>query len=166
MVPTYDPNHIRNGNVHLIGVFARDIARAVNIRAGKDTSFILDLPPMPRDGEDTFTAGWLASIGVVPRCPVPTIVDHRMCASTNEGFDSHTHRRSTVTWRGYAAEDMATPGWWQTTAETLPPDDWRRCWWCGARPEMARSAVTGALICGTCVTGLVGSRCGVTMRAG
>ena len=121
---------------------------------------------MPRDGEDTFTAGWLASIGVVPRCPVPTIVDHRMCASTNEGFDSHTHRRSTVTWRGYAAEDMATPGWWQTTAETLPPDDWRRCWWCGARPEIARSAVTGALICGTCVTGLVGSRCGVTMRAG
>src|SRR5271163_3597692 len=50
VVPTYDPNHIRNGNVHLVGVFARDLARAVNIRAGKDTSFILDLPPMPQDG--------------------------------------------------------------------------------------------------------------------
>lgn len=69
VIPTYDPNHIRNGNTHLIGVFARDIQRAVNIRAGKDQSFILDLPPMPPEGTeaDSFDMEnmkvWLAQNG-------------------------------------------------------------------------------------------------------
>jgi len=44
VVPTYHPSFIRRGSTHLMGVFCRDIQRAVNIRTGKDKSFILDLP--------------------------------------------------------------------------------------------------------------------------
>jgi len=44
VVPTYHPAFLRRGKINLTGVFARDIQRAVNIRSGKDRSFILDLP--------------------------------------------------------------------------------------------------------------------------
>ena len=124
----------------------------------------------PNDGEDSMAARFLAREVYVSgqartaRCPVPTIVDHRFCKSTNEGFDDHTHRKSTVTWRGFAAEDMATPDWWRTTAAELPPDDWRRCWYCGERPGAQRSGATGAEICGVCITAFVGSKFGLTMR--
>ena len=121
---------------------------------------------LPTDGEDTMIGQFLHERGLLARCPVPTIIDHRFCASTNPGFDEHTHRRSTVTWRGFAPEDMATPEWWLTTAAELPPDDWRRCWWCGERPEGFRSAKTGALVCGTCVLSMVGASMGLTITAG
>ena len=47
VIPTYHPAFLRRGAIHLTGVFARDIQRAVNIRAGKDTNFILEPPPGP-----------------------------------------------------------------------------------------------------------------------
>ena len=94
---------------------------------------------------------YLASKGILPRCPVPTVVDHLHVASTNKGFDEHTHRRTVVTWRGYEPADMEEPSWWCTTCATLPDDDWRRCWWCGERPEMIRSAATDAVICRQCI---------------
>jgi uracil-DNA glycosylase family 4 len=46
VVPTYHPAFLRRGAIHLTGVLARDIQRAVNIRQGRDRSFILDMPKM------------------------------------------------------------------------------------------------------------------------
>lgn len=119
----------------------------------------------PKDGEDTFVGLFLAARSIVPRSPVPTIVDHLHVASTNEGFDNHTHRRSVVTWRGYEPADMVVPSWWLSTCTRLPPDDWRRCWWCGERPEAMRSATTGALLCMPCLATLVLSKLGVRAEA-
>jgi len=44
VIPTYHPAFLRRGAIHLTGVLARDIQRAVNIRQGKDRSFILEPP--------------------------------------------------------------------------------------------------------------------------
>ena len=96
---------------------------------------------------------------------MPTIVDHLHVASTNEGFDDHTHRRSVVTWRGYEPADMVVPSWWSSACTRLPPDDWRRCWWCGERPEAMRSATTGALLCMPCLAALVLNKLGVRAEA-
>jgi len=46
VVPSFHPAFLRRGAIHLTGVLARDIARAVNVRQGRDTSFILDLPDL------------------------------------------------------------------------------------------------------------------------
>lgn len=46
VIPTYHPAFLRRGATHLMGVLARDIARAVNVAAGRDTSYILDLPDL------------------------------------------------------------------------------------------------------------------------
>jgi len=46
VVPTYHPAFLRRGAIHLTGVLARDIARAVNVAAGRDQQFILDLPDL------------------------------------------------------------------------------------------------------------------------
>jgi hypothetical protein len=110
---------------------------------------------LPNDGEDTLVGEFLASRNKPVRCPVPTIVDHRLTPSTNEGFDDHTHRRATVTWRAFAAEDMAVPSWWQTAYGMLPADDWRQCWWCSEKPDEMRSSVTGAAICRRCIASLM-----------
>jgi hypothetical protein len=104
----------------------------------------------PNDGEDSFLAQWLTSKGYAIRHPVPTIVDHLHVQSTNEGFDNHTHRRSTVTWRDYSPSDMADPDWWKTTATVLPLDLWRRCHWCGKTEVDAVSIVTGIGLCAKC----------------
>ncbi len=58
VVPTFHPAFLRRGAIHLTGVLARDIQRAVNIRAGKDTSFILDMPVDEFDPE--CMSAWLA----------------------------------------------------------------------------------------------------------
>lgn len=57
VVPTYHPSFLRRGAMHLVGVLARDIQRAVNIRAGKDRQFILD---MPQFGSPDTVAPWEA----------------------------------------------------------------------------------------------------------
>ena len=46
VIPTYHPAFLRRGAIHLTGVLARDIARAVNVAAGRDQQFILDLPDL------------------------------------------------------------------------------------------------------------------------
>jgi uracil-DNA glycosylase family 4 len=46
VLPTYHPAFLRRGAIHLTGVFARDIARAVNVAAGRDQAYILDLPDL------------------------------------------------------------------------------------------------------------------------
>ena len=120
----------------------------------------------PTDGEDTFTAAYLLTLGIKTRSPVPTIIDHRHVSSTNEGFDDHTHRRSVVTWRGYEALDMAVPSWWQTACTDLPHDDWRKCWACGERPDEIGIYGTKARICRVCLTAYVASQCGLQMRVG
>lgn len=51
VVPTFHPAFLRRGAISLTGVLARDIQRAVNIRAGKDTSYILDMPADEADAE-------------------------------------------------------------------------------------------------------------------
>lgn len=104
----------------------------------------------PTDGEDTFVECFLADQHVVPRSPVPTIVDHLHVASTNEGFDNHTHRRSVVTWRGYEPGDMAEPLWWQSTCSALPADIWRLCWLC-QKNEAHRRWESGVEICDQCL---------------
>lgn len=55
VIPTYHPAFLRRGAIHLSGVFARDIQRAVNIRKGVDSSFILD---MPQIGSPDTVAPW------------------------------------------------------------------------------------------------------------
>jgi uracil-DNA glycosylase family 4 len=50
VLPTYHPSFLRGGAIHLTGVLARDIARAVNVAAGRDTNFILDLPDLALRG--------------------------------------------------------------------------------------------------------------------
>jgi hypothetical protein len=56
VVPTYHPSFLRRGAIHLTGVLARDIQRAVNVRYGKDKSFILD---MLQDNDAEAVAAWL-----------------------------------------------------------------------------------------------------------
>ena len=46
VIPTYHPSFLRRGAIHLTGILARDIARAVNVAAGKDQDYILDLPDL------------------------------------------------------------------------------------------------------------------------
>lgn len=46
VIPTFHPAFLRRGAIHLTGVFARDIARAVNVAQSRDTSYILDLPDL------------------------------------------------------------------------------------------------------------------------
>ena len=46
VIPTYHPAFLRRGAIHLTGVLARDIARAVNVATGRDRQFILDLPDL------------------------------------------------------------------------------------------------------------------------
>ncbi len=118
---------------------------------------------MPSDGEDTLVTLFLAERRIVPRNPVPTIVDHLFLPSTNPGFDNHTHRRSTVTWRGYVPEDMATPSWWQTTCSLLPGDHWRMCSFCLARPVDAESPVTAIGICRMCIGSMALGLMGITV---
>ena len=58
VIPTYHPAFLRRGAIHLTGVLARDIARAVNVAAGRDKNFILDLPDLYAGYEqeaDSFT---------------------------------------------------------------------------------------------------------------
>lgn len=52
VIPTYHPSFLRRGAIHLTGVFARDIQRAVNIRRGTDRSYILDMPEMELADDD------------------------------------------------------------------------------------------------------------------
>jgi uracil-DNA glycosylase family 4 len=52
VIPTYHPAFLRRGAIHLTGVLARDIARAVNVAAGRDTNFILDLPDLSLRNHD------------------------------------------------------------------------------------------------------------------
>jgi hypothetical protein len=118
----------------------------------------------PKDGEDTFIASFLKGHGIMPKHPVPTIVDHRFCASTNVGFDDHTHRKSTVTWRGYKPEDMASPEWWRTASTDLPPDHWRKCWACLVREPRTTFAATGVALCAQCIVAAVGGTMGVPMK--
>lgn len=103
----------------------------------------------PTDGEDTFTYNFLHSRGMLPRCPVPTIIDHRYVESTNVGFDDHTHRKSTVTWRSYPVADMVVPDWWRTTCSVLPADIWRQCWIC-QKSEACHRFDSGVEICDEC----------------
>lgn len=44
VLSTYHPSFLRRGNIHLSGVFARDVMRAMKIAQGQDFSFILDDP--------------------------------------------------------------------------------------------------------------------------
>lgn len=46
VIPSYHPAFLRRGAIHLTGVFARDIARAVNVAAGRDRQWVLDLPDL------------------------------------------------------------------------------------------------------------------------
>jgi len=127
------------------------IPRAIVELLCKDISAVgLFHEQRPNDGEDTFLAQWLTAKGHAIRHPVPTIVDHLHVQSTNEGFDNHTHRRSTVTWREYSPSDMADPNWWKTTATVLPLDLWRRCHWCGEKEVDAVSVATGIGLCAKC----------------
>lgn len=58
VVPTFHPAFLRRGAIHLAGVLARDIQRAVNIRAGKDRSFILDLPKFEQAAGGAIESGF------------------------------------------------------------------------------------------------------------
>lgn len=68
VIPTYHPAFLRRGAIHLTGVLARDIARAVNVAGGRDRNFILDLPDLsmsqydspydPVDNPDLWDAGY------------------------------------------------------------------------------------------------------------
>jgi len=68
VVPTYHPAFLRHGAIHLTGVLARDIARAVNVAAERDQKFVLDMPDLtlnngsykyhPVDNPDPWDAGY------------------------------------------------------------------------------------------------------------
>jgi uracil-DNA glycosylase family 4 len=60
VLPTFHPAFLRRGAIHLSGVLARDIMRAVRISQGKDRSFILDEPEIPHtwDGPDPWDPGY------------------------------------------------------------------------------------------------------------
>jgi hypothetical protein len=119
--------------------------------------------------EDTFLAEFFVQRGIPIRHPCPTIVDHLHMVSTNgEDFDLHTNTQASVTWRGYAAEDMAEPEWWRTPTTWLQPE-WTReeaalmgvCQWCGERPTVLRSEVTCMGICNRCTFRIIAQALGV-----
>ena len=120
----------------------------------------------PTDGEDTFTHAFLSTKGILPRSPVPTIVDHLHVESTNPDFNDHTMRRSVVTWRGYEPGDMAQASWWRTECTELPHDDWRRCWACQTRPDEIGIYGAKLRLCRMCLTAYVASQCGLQLRLG
>jgi len=71
VIPTYHPAFLRRGAIHLTGVFARDIARAVNVAAGRDRQFILDMPDLTFYNHDIYIKGFPASeqeISQAARC--------------------------------------------------------------------------------------------------
>lgn len=61
VVPTFHPAFLRRGAIHQTGVFARDIARSINISAGRDKQFILDLPDLTYWNRDIDIEGFPAS---------------------------------------------------------------------------------------------------------
>jgi uracil-DNA glycosylase family 4 len=60
VLPSYHPAFLRRGAIHLTGVLARDIARAVNVAAGRDQNFILDLPDLTYIDHDRYVEGFPA----------------------------------------------------------------------------------------------------------
>lgn len=59
VIPTYHPSFLRRGAIHLTGVFARDMQRAVNVAAGRDQSYILEpLPDLSSDSSPDTVAPW------------------------------------------------------------------------------------------------------------
>ena len=74
--------------------------------------------------EDDYLAHLFIMRGIIPRHPCPTIVDHLHMTSSSGG-DHKTNLQASVTWRGFAAEDMAEPSWWRTPEVTLPVEPTR-----------------------------------------
>jgi hypothetical protein len=112
--------------------------------------------------EDTFLANFFARHGARLRHACSTIADHLALQSTIEGFDSHTNVHASVTWRDYAAADMAEPAWWRTAVTHLPAE-WTQsvvalagtCGWCLDEPATFTSAKTGMGLCKPCLTRLL-----------
>jgi hypothetical protein len=85
--------------------------------------------------------------------PVPSIVDHDTSIPSSYANDKHSHRRPQVTWRTFTEQELTDPTWWKPSGEPemLPMPPQFECWWCGKGQAVARSGVSGALICRTCI---------------
>ena len=125
----------------------------------------------PEDCEDSYIIRSLFDVPglsgekakLMPRYPVPTIVDQLYLPTTNPLMpngesDNYTHMKSSVTWRGYASGDMKTPNWWQTPATKLETEHSElvytlhgHCAWCYDKPGKFESPKQkGIALCYQC----------------
>ena len=92
--------------------------------------------------------------------PVPTLCDHDTSIPSTYANDFHSHRRPQVTWREFGEASLTDPTWWTPSGvpEKLAAPMQRVCWWCAEHQAVARSATTGAEICGMCLGMILGSQ--------
>ena len=101
--------------------------------------------------EDSLLNEWITESGRDTWHPVPTLVDHDTSIESTYGNDEHTHRRATVTWRGYSEHDLCSPDWWRDGSGILLPLAWQHeCWACQRQP-VAVKAQNGLGLCKLCV---------------
>lgn len=128
-------------------------------KSGKLDKFVKE---QPVNCEDGFIINALFHVlsgvtGRVPetggiRYPVPTICDHNLSFSTtnplmrNQESDSYTHMRASVSWRGFAREDLCEPNWWAGPSVKLPVEHSEplyefhgACAWCGLENGIHKS---------------------------
>lgn len=108
--------------------------------------------------EDQMLNDWILATGRDCWQPVPSPVDHDTSIASTYSNDDHSHRRTTVTWRGYRREDLVSADWWRSGPGPLLPLAWQsHCWACGVRPAVIKTKETSVAICGQCLGSLVGA---------
>jgi hypothetical protein len=115
--------------------------------------------------EDQLLNEWILETQQDTWHPLPSIVDHDTSIESTYGNDDHTHRRCTVTWRGYAAEDLSSVDWWRSGDCQRLPLAWQKlCWSCTKEPIAVRGSTTGMGVCCTCVAQFSTALIGVAQR--
>ena len=102
--------------------------------------------------EDEMLNQWIHATGQETWHPVPSIVDHDTSIESTYGNDDHTHRRTTVTWRGWQAGDLCSPDFWRGDVGPMLAVAWNKaCWFCARNPGTLASKDTGGRICRPCL---------------
>jgi hypothetical protein len=85
--------------------------------------------------------------------PIPTIIDHDTHVRSTYANDSHEHRRATVTWRTYPAEELERDDFWRVsgTVPVVSDPHQSSCWACEQEPGIIAFQETGLRIGRRCI---------------
>jgi hypothetical protein len=107
------------------------------------------------ENEDTLVNRWAVEAGVDIWHPIPTCADHDTSVPSTYGNEAHSHRRPTVTWRGYPDGDLESAEYWRPPVEPNPVrlvDPYTNlCWYCVREAGAVAAAETGARIGKACL---------------